>query len=46
MVFFKIEVNACILMHPIINFDFLGNLLKVPYFTYIAKKIGERLQFK
>ena len=29
MVFFKIEVNACILIHPISTCNFLGNILKI-----------------
>ena len=37
MVFFEIKVNACILINPIINYNFWGNHFKIPYFTYTAK---------
>ena len=29
---FKVKVNACILTHPISNYDFWGNRLNTPYF--------------
>ena len=35
MVFFKIKVNSCILIHPSNNF-FLGESFLKPYFTYIG----------
>jgi hypothetical protein len=31
-------MQACIEMHPISNYDFWGNHLKIPYFIYIAKE--------
>ena len=34
MGFFRINVNACLLTHPINNYNFLGNNLEIPYFTY------------
>ena len=38
MIFFKIKVNACILIHPISNYNLWENIFKIPYFTYIAKE--------
>ena len=34
MVFFNINGNACILIHPISTNNFLGNHVKIPYFPY------------
>ena len=34
MVFLKIKVNACILIQPISTYNFLANIVKVPYFSY------------
>ena len=38
MVFFKIKVNACILIHPINIYKFWGNHGKIPYITYTARE--------
>ena len=39
MVFFKIKVNACILIQPINIYRFLGESFKgVLYFTYTVKE--------
>ena len=43
MVFFKIKVNACILIHPNINYKFFGNYLEYPILLILPKKIGKKI---
>ena len=47
MVFFKIKVNACVLIHPIINYKILGESFKnFLLYLYGERKLKRRLQFK
>ena len=47
MLFLKIKINACILIHPISNYNFLGESFEnTLFYLYCQRKLERRLQFK